>query len=45
MIIDNGDGPYSIELDLKGSELTENMDVQHLLFTGAGYTPLRLYFK
>ena len=45
MIIDNGDGTYHIEIDLKGSELAENMDAQHLLFTGAGYTPLEIYFE
>ena len=44
MIIDNGDGTYYIELNLAGSDLVANMDEQHLLFTGSGYTPLKLYF-
>jgi hypothetical protein len=44
MIIDNGDGTYSIELNLDGSDLAADMDAQHLLFTGSGYTPLELYF-
>ena len=45
MIIDNGDGTYYIELDLAGSALAANMDVEHLLFTGSGFTPLELYFQ
>ena len=43
-IIDNGDGTYYIELDLNGTDLAANMDTEHLLFTGSGYTPLKLYF-
>jgi hypothetical protein len=45
MVTDNGDGTYTIELDLAGSDLAADMDAQHLLFTGSGYTPLKLYFK
>ena len=45
MLIDNGDGTYTVELDLKDSELAANIDVEHLLFTGSGYTPLELYFQ
>ena len=45
MIIDNGDGTYYIELDLSGSNLAANMDAEHLLFTGSGFTPLELYFQ
>ena len=45
MIIDNGDGTYSIELNLAGSDLAADMDAQHLLFTGSGYTPIELYFE
>jgi hypothetical protein len=45
MVTDNGDGTYCIELNLAGSDLAADMDAQHLLFTGSGYTPLRLYFK
>ena len=45
MIIDNGDGTYSIEVNLNGSDLAANMDTEHLLFTGSGYTLLKLYFK
>ena len=45
MVIDNGDGTYSIELNLNGSDLVADIDAEHLLFTGSGYTPLKLYFK
>ena len=44
MLIDHGDGTYTIELDLKETDLAANMDAEHLLFTGSGYTPLRLYY-
>jgi hypothetical protein len=45
MVIDNGDGTYYIEVNLNGSDLAGSMDTEHLLFTGSGYTPLKLYFK
>ena len=45
MVVDNGDGTYSIELNLNGSDLVADIDAEHLLFTGSGYTPLKLYFK
>ena len=44
MLIDNGDGTYSMEINLKDSDLAASMDVEHLLFTGSGFTPLKLYF-
>ena len=45
LVVDNGDGTYYIEMNLAGSDLATDMDAQHLLFTGSGYTPLKLYFK
>ena len=45
MVIDNGDGTYSIELNLAGSDLAADIDAQHLLFTGSGYTLLKLFYK
>ena len=44
MIIDNGDGTYYIKVNLDGSALAGSMDAEHLLFTGSGYTLLKLYF-
>ena len=45
-IIDNEDGTFSIAVDFaEDPEILETIDAQHLLFTGAGYTPLELYFE
>ncbi len=44
-IIDNGDGTYYIEINFGDDPIVASLDEQHLLFTGAGYTPLKLYFK
>lgn len=44
-IIDNGDGTYDIEICFKGDPILDVLDEQHLLFTGGGYTPLKLYYK
>ena len=43
-IIDHGDGTYHIELKLAGDPLVDVLDAQHLLFTGSGFTPLKLYY-
>ncbi len=43
-LIDNGDGTFTIEINLDGDPLRDAIDQQHLLFTGGGYTPLRLYY-
>ena len=45
-IIDNGDGTFSILVDFsEDPAILEVIEQQHLLFTGSGYTPLRLSFK
>ena len=43
-IIDNGDGTYYIEINFGDDPLVNVLDAQHLLFTGGGYTPLKLYY-
>ena len=43
-IIDNGDGTYYIEVNFGDDPIVGSLDVEHLLFTGSGYTPLKLYF-
>ena len=43
-IIDNGDGTYYIEINFGDDPILEQLDAQHLLFTGSGYTPLEIYF-
>lgn len=42
-IIDNGDGTYYIEINLDGDPLKDVIDEKHILFTGSGYTPLKIY--
>ena len=44
-IIDLGDGTYEIEINFAGDPILDVLDEQHLLFTGGGYTPLKLYHK
>jgi hypothetical protein len=45
-IIDNGDGTFSIMVDFsEDPAILDVLDQQHLLFTGAGYTPLEIYFE
>ena len=44
-IIDNGDGTYYIEINFGDDPIVGSLDEQHLLFTGAGYTPLEIYFQ
>jgi hypothetical protein len=43
-IIDNGDGTFTIEVKFGDDPIVADLDEQHLLFTGNGYTPLKLYF-
>ena len=44
-LILNEDGTFTLELDLTGDPIMDVLDAQHLLFTGEGYTPLKLYFQ
>ena len=43
-IIDNGDGTYDIAINFEGDPIVDLLDAQHLLLTGSGYTPLKLYY-
>ena len=43
-IIDNGDGTYHIEINFAGDPILDLLDDQHLLLTGSGFTPLKLYY-
>ncbi|MBR2064333.1 MAG: hypothetical protein IJ971_06535 [Bacteroidales bacterium] len=43
--VDNGDGTYTIEIVLAGDPVVDLVDQQHLLFTGGGYTPLKIFFR
>ena len=42
-IVDNGDGTYTLTVNFAGSDFVNALDEYHLLFTGEGYTPLKLY--
>ena len=42
---DNGDGTFTLTLNLAGHPIADSMDVQHLLFTGDRYTPQRIRIK
>ncbi len=44
-IVDNGDGTYTIEINFAGDPILDLLDEQHLLFTGSGFTPLKLFYK
>ena len=43
-LTDNGDGTWTLEINLGGDPLLDAIDVEHLLFTGDRFTPLKLYF-
>ena len=45
MINDNGDGTYYIKISFGSDPIVGTLDQKHLLLTGNGYTPLKLYFK
>ena len=44
-VTDNGDGTFTLTLNLVGDSIVDLLDQQHLLFTGDRYTPLRLRFQ
>lgn len=41
----NDDGTFTLEINFSGDPILDVLDAQHLLFTGEGYTPLKLYYK
>ena len=44
-LTDNGDGTYTLAVNLTGDPILDAVDVQHFLLTGDRYTPLRIRFK
>ncbi len=44
-VVDNGDGTYAIEINFGDDPIAGSIDAEHLLFTGSGYTPLKLYYQ
>jgi hypothetical protein len=43
-MIDNGDGTFTIEINFGDDPIVGTLDEKHLLFTGSGYTLVKLYF-
>ena len=43
-VTENEDGTYTLAVNLAGDPILDLIDQQHLLFTGGGYTPLKIYF-
>ena len=41
---DLGDGTYKLTVNLAGDPLLDYIDVQHLLFTGSGFSVQKIYF-
>nr|AIT97139.1 SusE [uncultured Bacteroidetes bacterium] len=44
LLTDNGDGTYTLAITLAGDPIMDVIDEQHLLLTGGGYTPLKIFF-
>jgi len=44
LLTDNGDGTWTLEVNLSGDPILDAIDVEHLLFTGDRFTPLKLYY-
>ena len=44
-LVDNGDGTWTLEINLSDASFLDLMDEQHLLFTGDRFTPIEIYFK
>jgi hypothetical protein len=38
------DGTWTLAINLSGSDLVNTIDQKHLLFTGQGFTPVKLYY-
>jgi hypothetical protein len=45
LLTDNGDGTWTLEINIADDPLAGTIDEKHILFTGDRFTPLKLYFK
>ena len=43
-LTNNGDGTWTLKVNLTGDPILDAIDVEHLLFTGDRFTPLKLYY-
>ncbi|MBO4826613.1 MAG: hypothetical protein J5506_05180 [Prevotella sp.] len=44
LLTDNGDGTWTLEVNIAGDPLVDTIDEKHILFTGDRFTPVKLYF-
>ncbi len=44
LLTNNGDGTWTLEINLTGDPICDVVDVEHLLFTGDRFTPLKIYY-
>lgn len=44
-LTDNGDGTMTLEINFAGNPIVDVLDEHDLLFTGTGYTPLKIYYR
>ena len=44
-MVDNGDGTFFIEINFGDDPIVGTLDEKHLLFTGSGYSLLKLYYN
>ena len=45
LITNNGDGTFEVKVNFGSDPIVGTLDEKHLLITGNGFTPLKLYFK
>ena len=45
LLTDNGDGTWTLEINIAGDPLADTIDQKHILFTGDRFTPVKLFFK
>ena len=45
IVVDNGDGTFTVTLDFTGHAILDAMDEQNLLFAGAGFQILEIYVQ
>ncbi len=45
LLTDNGDGTWTLEINIAGDPLVDTIDQKHILFTGDRFTPVKLFFK
>jgi hypothetical protein len=44
LLTDNGDGTWTLKVNIAGEPLVDTIDEKHLLFTGDRFTPVKLYY-